>query len=124
MISYLPLIQKDSITQVHGLAVFVKETSFCTGLVSRKLHRLLLIFSTGFTSLTVSFFFIYRSPSSSCMLFYSISSNIDEVLKINPSANVFLFGDFNVDHKDWITYSGRTDRLVNSVILSQMTLFR
>ena len=29
---------------------------------------------------------------------------------INPSANVFVFGDFNSHHKDWITYSGGTDR--------------
>ena len=29
---------------------------------------------------------------------------------INPSANVFVFGDFNVHHKDWLTYSGGTDR--------------
>ena len=42
-------------------------------------------------------------------VFDSISSNIDEVLSINPSANVFLFGDFNVHHKNWLTYSGGTD---------------
>ena len=30
------------------------------------------------------------------MDFDSISSNIDEVLLDNPSANVFAFGDFNV----------------------------
>ena len=29
---------------------------------------------------------------------------------INPCANVFVFGDFNVHHKDWLTYSGQTDR--------------
>ena len=29
---------------------------------------------------------------------------------INPSANVFVFGDFNVHHKDWLTDSGGTDR--------------
>ena len=29
---------------------------------------------------------------------------------INLSANVFVFGDFNVHHKDWLTYSGGTDR--------------
>ena len=29
---------------------------------------------------------------------------------INPSANLFVFGDFNVPHKDWQTYSGGTDR--------------
>ena len=57
------------------------------------------------------FFFINRSPSLSlCTVFDSISSNVDEVLSINPSANVFVFGEFNVDHKDWLTYSGGTDR--------------
>ena len=45
-----------------------------------------------------------------CTVFDSISSNIDEVLSINPSANVFVFGDFNVHHKDWLTYSGGTDQ--------------
>ena len=45
-----------------------------------------------------------------CKVFDSISSNIDEVLSINPSANVFAFGDFSVHHKDWLTYSGGTDR--------------
>ena len=43
------------------------------------------------------------------MVFNSVSSNIAEVLSINPSANVFVFRDFNVHHKDWLTYSGGTD---------------
>ena len=47
---------------------------------------------------------------SLCTVFDSISSNIDEVLSINPSANVFVFEDFNVHHKGWLTYSGVTDR--------------
>ena len=97
---------------MHGLAVYVKE-----GLpVARDLSlenyadsylcfRLALLHSVSY------FFFLYRSPSSSlCTVFDSISSNIDEVLSINPSANVFVFGDFNVHHKDWLTYSGETDR--------------
>ena len=46
-------------------------------------------------------FFLYRSPCLSlCTVFYSISCNIDEILSVNPSANVFVFGDFNVYHKD------------------------
>ena len=57
------------------------------------------------------FFFLYRSPSSSlCMVSDSILSNIDEALSINTSANVFVFGNFNIHHKDWLTYSGGTDR--------------
>ena len=39
-----------------------------------------------------------------------VSSNINEVLSINPSANVFVFGDFNIHHKNCLTYSGGTDR--------------
>ena len=45
-----------------------------------------------------------------CIVFDFILSNIDEVLLINPSANAFVFGDFNIHHKDWLTYSGGTDR--------------
>ena len=57
------------------------------------------------------FFFLYWSPFSSlCTVFYTISYNIDEVLSVNPSANVFVFGDFNVHHRDWLTYFGGTDR--------------
>ena len=63
---------------------------------------------------------------SLCIVFDSISSNIDEVLSINSSANVFVFGDFNVQHKDWLIYSCGTDQpgefcyknSVNSVIIS------
>ena len=35
---------------------------------------------------------------------------IDEVLLLNPSVNVFVFGDFNTHHNGWLTYSGGTDR--------------
>ena len=41
------------------------------------------------------------------MLFFD--HPVDDVLSINPSANVFVFGDFNIHHKDWPTYSGGTD---------------
>ena len=44
------------------------------------------------------------------MIFYSTSSKVDEVLSITPSANVFVFGDFNAHHKDQVTYSDKTDR--------------
>ena len=64
---------------------------------------------TSFTLLNVLLLF----PLLICVIitvFDSTSSNIDEVLSINPSTNVFVFGDFNVHHKDWLTYSGGTDR--------------
>ena len=72
------------------------------------------------------FLFLYQSPSSLlCTVFDSISCNIDEVLLINSSANVFVFGDLNVHHKDWLTYSGETDRpgelCYNSSISNDLT---
>ena len=45
-----------------------------------------------------------------CTVFDSVSSKIDDVLLINQSANAFVFGDFNIHHKDRLTYSGGTDR--------------
>ena len=69
------------------------------------------MFLTGSTSLNVLLLFSYQSPSSSlCKGFDANSSNINEVFLINPSANVFVFGDFNIHQKDWLTYSGGTDR--------------
>ena len=43
------------------------------------------------------------------MVFDTILSYIDEILTINQSASVFIFEDFNVHHKYWLTYSGGTD---------------
>ena len=84
-----------------------------------------IIYVLDWLYFTVSyFFFLYRSPSSSlcpvfystssnideslCPVFYSTSSNIDDAIQINLSA-VFVFGDFNVHHKDQLTHSGGTD---------------
>ena len=97
---------------MHGLAVYVKEgipfprdSSLENSSDSYLCFRLALLHSVSY------FFLLYRSPSSTlCTVFDSVLSNIDEVLSINPSANVFVFGDFNVHHKDWLTYSSGTDR--------------
>ena len=51
------------------------------------------------------------------MVFDSISSNIDKVLSVNPPA-VFVFGDFNVHHKDWLTYSGGPGELCYNFSIS------
>ena len=61
------------------------------------------------------------------MAFGSISSNIGKVLSINSPANVFVFGDFTVHHKDWLTYSDGTyqsGKLCYNFFLSQTTLLR
>ena len=76
------------------------------------LHILNYLFDWLYIPHSVFYFFLLDQSSSSslCMVFDSISSNIDEIFSINQSANVFVLGDFNVQHKDWPTYSGKTDR--------------
>ena len=98
---------------MHGLTVYVKEGLPCAQDVSLEnpaesywYFQLTLLHSVSY------FFFLYQSPSLSlCMVFNSSLSKIDEILSINPSANVFVFGDFNVHRKDWLTYSGITYEL-------------
>ena len=107
---YLPLIQKDSISHVHGLAVYLKEgLPFAWDFSLENSADSYLCFRPDLLHSVSYFFFLYSSPSSLCMVFDSISSNIAEVLTIDPSA-VFVFGDFNIHHKDWLTCSGGTDR--------------
>ena len=85
---YLPLIWKDDITHMHGLAVYVKEgLPFAQDLSQKDSANSYLCFRLALLHSVYYFFFLYQSPSSLLwMVFYSISFNIDEVLSIKPSA--------------------------------------
>ena len=113
---------------MYGLAVYVKEgLPFSRDLSLENSTDCYLPFRLALRHSVSYLFILYRLLSSSlCTVFDSISSNIDEVLSISPSANVFVFGDFNVHHKDWLTYSRGTDRPgeICYNFLSQMTLPR
>ena len=103
---YLPIIRKDSSTHMHGLAVYARDTLP----ISREVHlekptepfmcfRLSLLHSTSYL------FFLYRSPSSQdCSVLDSVSQSIDSALTSYPSANIFVFGDFNAHHKEWLNH--------------------
>ena len=109
---YLPSIQKDSSTHMHGLAVYVKEgLPFAQDLSLQNSADTYLCFWLALLHSVSYVSFLHWSPSSSlCNVFDSVSSDIDKILLINPSANVLVFEDFNIHHKDWLTYSGGTDR--------------
>ena len=111
MRGYLALIRKDSSSHMNGLTVYVIEgLPFARDLSLENTTDSYLCFRLALLHSVSSFFFLYRSPSALCTIFDSISSNIDEVLSINPSDNVFVFGDFKVHHKDWLTYYGGTNQ--------------
>ena len=97
---------------MHGFAVYVKERlPFAQDLSLKTLQILNYVFDWLYFTQCLTFF-LYQPPSSSlCTIFYSISSNIDEVFSINTSANVFALETLtSIHHKDWLTYSGGTDR--------------
>ena len=101
---YLTLIQKDTVTD-SGLAVYVMEgLPFVQNLSLEKSVYSFLCFWLALLQLVSYYFFLYWSP------FVAISSHTDDVPSISLSTNVFVFGDFNVRHEDWLFYSGGTDR--------------
>lgn len=109
---YLPLIRKDSVTFMHGLGVLVRDNLP----ISREItfedpDKPFLCFRLSLLQSTSYLYFLYRSPASaSCAVFDSISSSIDKALSKHPSSNIFVFGDFNVHHADWLIHSRGTDR--------------
>ena len=111
---------------MHGLAVYVKEgLPFARDLSLENSADSYLCFRLALLHSVSYFFFLYRSSSLSlCLVFDSISSNIDKVLSIKPSANVFVFGHFNIHHKDWLMYSDGTDKSGELCYKSQTTLLR
>ena len=108
---YFPLIRKDSSTHIHGLAVYGKEgLPFAHDLSLENSEDSYFCFPLALLRPVSYFFSSVDHLLHLCERFFdSISYNIDEVFSINPSA-VFVFGDFNVHHKDWLTFSGGTDR--------------
>ena len=81
---YLLLIQKDSVTHMHGLAAYVKEgLPFALDLYLKNSADSYLCFQLALLHSMSYFFFLYQSPSLLlCTSFDSILSNIDKVLSI------------------------------------------
>ena len=96
---YLPLICKDSSTHRHGLTVYVKEGFPFAWDLSLEHSAHSYVFNWLY--FTQSYFFSSIDHLLHlCAQFLILFHLTDEVLLINPSANVFVFGHFNVHHKD------------------------
>ena len=114
---------------MHVLVVYVKEgLPFAQGASPETLKIFTYVFDLLYVIHSLSyFFFLYLSLSLSLsMVFDSISFNIDEILYINPYANVFVSGDLTFIIRTGLTILVELMNLVSFFIifLSQMTLLR
>ena len=94
MRGYHHVIQKGSVTHMHGLSVSLKEGLPFAWKLSLENSRCRFLYFRLALLHSVSYFF-FLSQSLSLFLwtvFDAISSNINKVLSINPSANVFCKG--------------------------------
>ena len=97
--------EKILTTHMHGLAIYAKEgLPFARDVSLENSADSYLCFRQALLHSVSYFFFLYRSPL--------LITFIDEILSMNPSANLFVFGDCNIHHKAWLTYSGGTDKCV------------
>ena len=106
---YLPLIRKNSWSWSYAWShsLCQRRNSFWMGLIPENSADSCWCFRLAVLQSLPYFFFLYWSSSwSLCTVFDSISFNLDEVLLINPFANVAVFWDFSVHHKDWLPYFG------------------
>ena len=104
---FLPLIENDSITYRHDLAVHVKPVLPSTRDPSLEnpdySFRLALLHSVTYLS------FHYQLPSCSLWTVFGAVSSI--VLFVSCLfRNIIILLDLLVHHKDWLTYSDGTDR--------------
>ena len=87
-----------------------KDFLLCRTYLWKTLQILIYAFDCLYLTQRLTCFFSTNHLLQLCARFLILFHLPDEVLSINPSANVFVFGDFNVHHKDWLTFSGGTDQ--------------
>ena len=97
---YFPLTQTDYYSYTWSCSLCIKGNWFCTWLISKKLR----VFLHSYLAAVLLPFLILITVFFVSMVFDAISSNIDEVLSINPSANIFVFRDYRIHHKYWLTF--------------------
>ena len=124
--SYLLLQHLDSDCHMHGLAVYVcnslpipRESRFQSS------HHSFMCFHLALLHTISYLFFLYSSPSfQDCTLIDVVSENIDKIPSSCPSANIFVFSDFNTHHTTWLK-SNPTDASATHILnfsLSQSSL--
>ena len=119
---YLPLIQKDSSTNMHGLTVYVKGglTSFCMGLISRKLCRFLLMFLFGFTLLRSIHLLLLLSLET---LMSIIRTGLSILVELIDLLNFVIIFVSQMTLLRWLTFLLRSQTVILTVFLCRISFF-
>ena len=97
---------------LHGLGVYIKDGLPCARDISHEeLNSPYMCFRMALLHSTTYIFFLYRPQTEGSSVFTSIANQIDDILINHPSANINVFGDFNVHHVQWLTHSNHTDNV-------------
>ena len=94
---------------MHSLGVYVKSNLLIAGETIIEDENKYCVFVSLYILLYIFIFFLYRSPSSSCFVFKAVSSNIDQALILQPSANIMVCSDFNAHNTEWLCDSHTND---------------
>ena len=95
----------------HGLCVFAKDTlPFGREILLEDVRHEYMCSCLALLHSTIYVYFLYHSPSSqNSAIFDAISNSIALALSRHPTAEIIVFGDFNVHHKEWLIRSHSTD---------------
>ena len=95
---------------MHGLGVYIKEGLPCARDTSLEVPEIpVMCFRLSLLHSTSYLFFIYRPQNDGCEVINHVADKIDNILTHQPSANICVFGDFNVHHIPWLVHSNHTD---------------
>ena len=108
-----PATKHDHLNRhMHGLGVYIKDGLPCARDTSHEdLNSPFMCFRMALLHSTTYLFFLYRPQNEGSSVLNSIAEQIDNILIHHPSANICVFGDFNVHHVQWLVHSNHTDNV-------------
>ena len=116
---YFSLIGKDSITHIMAIKFMWRKDILLHVASPWKILKILTyVFNWLYFISVFLLFFTDHCLRLYARFFMTVSSNIDKVLFIKPCATTFIFGDFNIHHKGWLTYSGGTSEVLYNISVS------
>lgn len=109
---YLPIITKQDHLNRHGdgLGAYIKCGFPCgRDTKAEDTDHLCVCFHIAFICSTTFLFVLNRSQNDMQVLIDRISDRFHNIFTEFPSVSVHICGEFNIQNKDWLVHSNKTD---------------